>query len=136
MSPTTYLITGANRGLGLEYVRQIVAHEPDSRVIAAARNPDGAAELQKLIAAHPGKIEALQLDVSDQASIAAAAERAASLEFAKGGIDVLLNNAGVNVVGNANILEDNFFDGLEDNFKGEPRPGLGKRVPVGTARSP
>ena len=86
---TTYLITGANRGLGLEFVRQIVASEPASRVIAAARNPSGADELQQLIKQNEGRIETLKLDVSDKQSIDAAAEQASKLSFAKDGIDIV-----------------------------------------------
>jgi len=63
MAPLTYLITGANRGLGLEFVRQILAGEPDSRVIAAAREPAKADALLKLAADHKGRVETLKLDV-------------------------------------------------------------------------
>ena len=55
---TTVLITGANRGIGLEYVRQL--SERGWNVIATARKPAEASELQALAARHPGLvIEAL-----------------------------------------------------------------------------
>lgn len=68
MAVTTYLITGASRGLGLEFARQLLAASPENRVIAAARNPSSATELSALIAANPGRIESIKLDVSDEKS--------------------------------------------------------------------
>lgn len=82
---STVLITGANRGLGLEFARQYA--ERGWTVIAACRQ--AGAELEALAAAHPVlRIEAL--DVADHASIDALAAR---LDGAA--IDVLLNNAGM-----------------------------------------
>jgi NAD(P)-dependent dehydrogenase (short-subunit alcohol dehydrogenase family) len=83
----TVLITGANRGLGLEFVRQYAAAGWD--VIATARDPEHAAELQALAAANR-KISLDALDVTDRASIAALAAKRARTP-----IDVLINNAGV-----------------------------------------
>ena len=80
-------ITGANRGLGLEFTRQYAAM--GWTVIATARNPDGADDLQALAAEHPGvRIE--QLDVTDFEQIDALAEK-----YKEQPIDVLLNNAGI-----------------------------------------
>jgi len=78
----TVLITGANRGLGLEFARQYAAD--GWNVIATARNPDGADELESL------PVETLALDVADPASVAALAR---SLEGRP--IDLLINNAGI-----------------------------------------
>ena len=66
---TTYLISGASRGLGLETARQLLATSQQNRVIAAARSPQKAELLQKLIAENPGRIEAVTMDVADPASI-------------------------------------------------------------------
>lgn len=84
----TVLITGANRGLGLEFARQYAAER--WKVIAACRAPDLARELQQLVAESGGRIRVLAMDVTDTASVKAAAG-------ALGGeaIDLLLNNAGV-----------------------------------------
>ncbi len=81
------LITGCNRGLGLEFVAQYAAR--DWRVIATARNLDDAAELLALAAKYPN-VSVESLDVGDGASIDAAAARHAGTA-----IDVLLNNAGL-----------------------------------------
>ena len=85
--PGTVLVTGANRGLGLEFARQYAA--AGWNVIATARDPEHAAELRALAAANR-KIAIDALDVTDHASIAALAAK-----HARTPIDVLINNAGV-----------------------------------------
>jgi NAD(P)-dependent dehydrogenase (short-subunit alcohol dehydrogenase family) len=85
---TTVLITGANRGIGLEFVRQYA--EAGAEIIAACRDPGRAEALAGLIKAHPGRIEVIALDVADPAQIAAAAAT-----LAERPIDILINNAGV-----------------------------------------
>ncbi|MGZ5049706.1 MAG: SDR family oxidoreductase [Methylobacter sp.] len=91
----TVLITGANRGLGLEFCRQYV--EQGWHVIACARNPDDAFELNNLATHHDIQIEAL--DVADFEQI-----DALSRKLANQPIDVLINNAG--------IYEDNNRNGF------------------------
>lgn len=83
----TVLVTGSNRGLGLEFVRQYAAAGWD--VIACARRPERAADLAALALAHEGRVQVEALDVTDHASIDAAARR---LEGRA--IDVLLCSAG------------------------------------------
>ena len=85
--PTT-LVTGANRGLGLEFARQYAAE--GWQVIAACRAPKGAKELQQIAAASGGRIRILEMDVTDAASV-----RAAAAGLKGEVIDLLLNNAGV-----------------------------------------
>jgi NAD(P)-dependent dehydrogenase (short-subunit alcohol dehydrogenase family) len=76
------LITGANRGIGLEFARQY--REAGWQVIGTARKPDAATDLQELGA------RVLQLDVTDADSVA---RLAADLEGQP--IDLLVNNAGI-----------------------------------------
>jgi NAD(P)-dependent dehydrogenase (short-subunit alcohol dehydrogenase family) len=78
----TVVVTGANRGLGLAFARQLTA--AGASVIGTARNPDEATEL----AATGARV--LQLDVTDAASVAALA---AAIGDAP--VDVLINNAGI-----------------------------------------
>ncbi|MBN8717109.1 SDR family oxidoreductase [Thermomonas sp.] len=90
--PCTVLVTGANRGLGLEFTRQLLAR--GEAVIATCRQPAQATALQALGAAHPGRLQVLALDV---ASEAARAQFTAALEdtLAGAALDLLINNAGV-----------------------------------------
>jgi NAD(P)-dependent dehydrogenase (short-subunit alcohol dehydrogenase family) len=83
----TVLITGAGRGLGLEFARQYAAD--GWTVLACLRNPDGAADLRAVIAASGGRVEAHRLDVVDHGTIDALAAKLAGRP-----IDVLVNNAG------------------------------------------
>lgn len=69
MSTTTYLISGASRGLGLETARQLLAASPQNRIIAAARDPASAKDLQDLIKANPERISAATIDVASSESI-------------------------------------------------------------------
>lgn len=82
---TTVLITGANRGIGLEFVRQLTVRK--WRIIATARRPDDAVELQALAAEDPDIIIE-QLDVTDHERIDALAEQYKDLP-----VDILLLNA-------------------------------------------
>ena len=83
----TVLITGANRGLGFEFVRQYAAR--GWSVIATTRDPAKATELNALAAKNPA-IVVEQMDVMDHPSVDALAARLKGRP-----IDVLLNNAGV-----------------------------------------
>jgi NAD(P)-dependent dehydrogenase (short-subunit alcohol dehydrogenase family) len=81
------LITGANRGIGLEFARQYA--EAGWKVIACCRDLKQAADLQELADTYPD-IKAYPLDVADFAAIEALAENLKGVK-----IDVLINNAGV-----------------------------------------
>lgn len=81
------LITGANRGLGLEWARQYA--EADWRVLASCRRPEEAADLKALAGRHP-QVSVHRLDVTDSEQL-----RTLQLDLEEAGIDVLLNNAGV-----------------------------------------
>ena len=88
------LVTGANRGLGLEFTRQLLAR--GDRVIATCRHPGKALALTELAAAHPGHLHILPLDFASERSIAEAARETAALTDS---LDVLINNAGMLVSG-------------------------------------
>lgn len=81
------LVTGANKGIGLEIAKGLAAR--GYTVLVGSRNFGNGAAAAKSVG---DQAHALQLDVTDQASITAAAERIKT-EF--GRLDVLVNNAGV-----------------------------------------
>ncbi len=81
----TALVTGANRGLGRELVQQLLAAGAQ-KVYAAARDTAG---VQDLVKAYPGRVEAVQIDVTDAAQIGAAQARCTD-------VNLLINNAGIN----------------------------------------
>jgi NAD(P)-dependent dehydrogenase (short-subunit alcohol dehydrogenase family) len=83
----TVLITGANRGLGLEHSRQFARR--GWQVLACARDPEQAIELHELEQACPGRVELLPLDVTSDASVAELVSRLDGRS-----VDILLNNAG------------------------------------------
>lgn len=81
---TLVLVTGASRGIGLEFVRQYAAD--GYKVIAACREPDKAEDLERV----NGDVTKLALDVTSPESVAA---MATALE--RQPVDILINNAGV-----------------------------------------
>jgi NAD(P)-dependent dehydrogenase (short-subunit alcohol dehydrogenase family) len=85
------LITGANKGIGLQIAKDLAAH--GLTVLIGSRNLEKGEAAAKSIGPDA---RAVQLDVTDQASIAATAKRIRS-EF--GRLDVLVNNAGIAYAG-------------------------------------
>lgn len=83
----TVLVTGANRGLGLEYCRQLLAQ--GWQVLATAREPGAAAELEILAKAHGTSLKVLKLDVTDEGQV-----RQLTDELKDQPLDMLINNAG------------------------------------------
>ena len=84
----TLLVTGANRGIGLELTRQ--ALQRGLRVVATCRSPYAADALHALERAQPGAIQVAALDVTDAGSVSALAAALAGRT-----LDIVVNNAGV-----------------------------------------
>lgn len=82
------LITGANRGLGLEFARQYLAE--GWQVYATCRDPASAYELRRLAEDSDNRLRILAIAVTDSASI-----QSAATELDEEAIDLLLNNAGI-----------------------------------------
>ena len=101
----TVMITGANRGIGYEFVK--VYNERGYNIIATARSPEKADELNKL-AAKNDNITVVQLDVTDFARID---ELAAQMQGKP--IDILINNAGIS----GNTKEQAFGKMNYDEFR-------------------
>ena len=92
-SPRHTLVTGANRGLGLEFARQLLAR--GDRVVATSRHPGKATALNALAGAYPGRLHVLPLDVAEPKSQAELVrELPLVLEHGQR-FDLLINNAGV-----------------------------------------
>lgn len=94
----SYLITGSSRGLGLSIVRELLK-TPDNLVIATARNTAKSAGLQDLVASqrYPAdRLALVDLDVTDESSIAAAVEQISRILPPGEGLDHLISNAGIN----------------------------------------
>lgn len=92
MTPTTTiaLVTGANTGLGRATARQLAA--TGATVLVSARDPDRGQEAAQQLRAEGADAPYLHLDVTDQASVTAAAQRVEE-EYAR--LDILVNNAGI-----------------------------------------
>lgn len=84
----TVLVTGANRGLGLEFCRQYLSS--GWKVLACCRSPETARGLQQLKPRDPGSLKLLRVDVADFTSVGTLAAQLNGVA-----IDVLINNAGV-----------------------------------------
>ena len=82
------LITGANRGIGLEFCRQYLAR--GWRVSAVCRQPDTAAELQALQQQYQAQLALHAADITSDSQC-----QALAAQLAETPIDVLLNNAGI-----------------------------------------
>merc|ERR1719231_2001816 len=96
MEPSTMqrvLVTGANRGIGLEVVKSILEERSDCFVFLGCRDLQAGQTLaEKLCESWGQRVEALQLDVTSAASIAESAEKVG----ANGQhLDVVVNNAGI-----------------------------------------
>jgi NAD(P)-dependent dehydrogenase (short-subunit alcohol dehydrogenase family) len=103
------LITGCSSGFGLETAVAFARRGDD--VIATVRDPARADHLRERTQGLPRKVAIERLDVTDQASIDAAV--AATVDRF-GRIDVLVNNAGVGVIGALEILDDTTLRGIFD----------------------
>lgn len=104
----TVLITGASRGLGLEFTKQYA--ENGYRVIACCRSPEKASDLQELAEINESVI-IKQLDVTNQNHIKTLAN-----DLQGQPIDILLNNAGI-YGSDAQVLGDIDPNNMIDVFK-------------------
>ncbi len=106
------LITGANRGLGLEFTSQLLAR--GERVFAARRNPLKTEELEKRLADYPEQLSIHELDVRDEEQIAGIAR---SVAEQSNSLDMLINNAGVYPEGErfGNLRAESMLDTFQTN---------------------
>ena len=111
-----YLVTGANRGLGLEFTKQIL--QAGHNVYAACRNINDIEDLDLLFAEYKNKLIVVNLDINDHDSILSLSNRLKDVS-----IDVMINNAGT--IGPLPYFENTFkqhygtidYDVWSDVFK-------------------
>ena len=111
------LITGTNRGIGLEFARKYAADGWD--VFATCRNPKAAKELASLAKSSGGRLTVLDMDVTHGESV-----RSAAQQLGNEAIDVLINNAGISGVSGQNtghIDYENWARVLDVNTMGPLR---------------
>ncbi|KAL3141582.1 hypothetical protein ABBQ32_004825 [Trebouxia sp. C0010 RCD-2024] len=90
-SDAVFVITGANRGLGIEHVKQFL-EKTKVKIVATARQPSKADELNELVKQYSDRLSIIELDTSSEKSIEAASQQVAKLH--PEGVDLVLNNAG------------------------------------------
>ncbi|KAL6056544.1 NADH-cytochrome b5 reductase [Balamuthia mandrillaris] len=112
------LVTGANKGIGLATVAQLAKLEPSTLVLLGSRDPERGQEAVRGLQEKENlqNVQALRIDLDDEAVIKEAAE---SVRKEFGGLDVLINNAGMAYKGDAfneevarTTINTNFFGTL------------------------
>ncbi|KDQ17644.1 hypothetical protein BOTBODRAFT_105443 [Botryobasidium botryosum FD-172 SS1] len=91
MPATVYLVSGANRGIGLGLVTALATRD-NVVVFAGARNPSPAKDLHALVDKYPGKVHIVKLTSCDKADNEAAI---AEIKTIAGRLDVVVANAGI-----------------------------------------
>merc|ERR1712172_377374 len=94
MAIKSILITGANRGIGFEFVKQFTEVEsPPQFIFAACRNPENANALKEIAQKHKN-VKIIKIDVGDESSYKSAVQTVTDF-VGDQGLNVLLNNAGI-----------------------------------------
>ena len=104
----TVMITGANRGIGVELVRVYTAD--GAQVLACCRRPQSADELQKTAAASSGRVTICPLDVTRPQDITNIKKEIGMIP-----IDILINNAGISDGDQAEVDDDTWGEAFRVN---------------------
>ncbi|KAF9457037.1 NAD(P)-binding protein [Collybia nuda] len=92
MVPKVYLITGANRGIGLSLVKELVSTSSDISIFAGVRDPSAASHLKELSAKFPGKFTIIKYISGDENVSRALAKE---IEIKHGYLDTVISCAGI-----------------------------------------
>jgi len=115
-----YLVTGANRGIGLALTRVLLAS--GKLVIAGCRNPDAAAGLKQVAREYPDAIDLINCDVANEQALQSVAEE---VRKRRSNLDVIVNNGAIMPEqGNESILQIDlglFSKAFDTNVLGQVR---------------
>ncbi|OAP56375.1 hypothetical protein AYL99_09554 [Fonsecaea erecta] len=113
-SYTVVLITGANQGIGFECVKKLATEQPNYRIILCSRDAQKGKEAAAAVThfAKNTTVEALELDINNDESIARAAKY---VEEKYDRLDALLNNAGIMSTPGAKSFRDDLRGVMETN---------------------
>ena len=115
MGPRAVFITGASRGLGLEFVKQILSQpSPPQFLIAACREPSRADELQALAKGN-GNLKIIKMDVTKDEDIASAFEQTTKI-LGNRGLNLLINNAAIHSKVDTGFLETQTRERMQSHF--------------------
>ncbi|XP_015266921.1 PREDICTED: C-factor-like [Gekko japonicus] len=115
LNARSVLVTGSNRGIGLELIRQLLGKSKRPEwIFATCRDPEGprAQELKKLAAQHH-EVKIIPLEITDSSSIQAAVTKVTDL-LQGAGLNLLINNAGV---AKDNSLESETAEDMAEVYK-------------------
>lgn len=107
MSYSNILITGANRGIGLELVKQYASLNSTKIVFATCRNQSKAGELKQL-AANSNKVKIIEIDMKNYDQYEAVVDQVSS-SVGDDGLNLLINNAGIHI-------KADYFDAKRDDM--------------------
>jgi len=94
MSPRSILITGCNRGIGLELVKQYLKLDPPpTHLLATYRDPDSSEELLQLAKDNTG-LKALKFDVAKRDTFASFVKEVSDVVGVENGLNLVIHNAG------------------------------------------
>ncbi|KAF8766508.1 C-factor-like [Argiope bruennichi] len=115
MRIASVLVTGANRGLGLEFVKQLInLPSPPNYVFATCRDPSKADDLQQ-IAKSNTTVKVLQMDIKDDKSFPEIRKQLEQ-EIGAVGLNLLINNAGIAIRANLdNVTKEAMMENFEVN---------------------
>ncbi|XP_005097582.1 uncharacterized oxidoreductase C663.06c [Aplysia californica] len=117
LAARTVLVTGASRGLGLTFVKQLIKlPSPPEVIIATCRNPSGASELQALSQAN-SSVKVVKLDVEKDEDIEECVKTTTSAVGEKG-LSLLINNSGIFEPVGTKSRDVDVSKGKDDHEKG------------------